>query len=412
MKFLVLDIQVQRDGDHITGEVRFPYTVGGNLDEYLRAYREGKRCTGRDSCPIDYHAASDQNRDGHRPTGRDGAVNSSCALSPRAQVRLSLVTRCHQLTLENPKLCQGTILQRAIDELPGDEKKPAVRSLQNWLSRYRSGGAAALEDNYSDHGAVRNATDEVRKHALCLCAWWSFRIGNCDVINAEMMTAACNILQTGHTIGNLTSIVDCYYSYQTDRSRYPFKPFSKWLRYDFETWLFRAADESDYRHAIEEGRTEQTELQTLVRKALGPFVHNSKQRRRFANDRRLRQDIASLAAPCATASKPCLPSQVSLADSLQSMDPRFRSMLLDASKRHGRACADAQHRAAATLPMWWDSIPPSIRGNIDFQVEQWKKTHNIFDDKECHLRRVLMLGKSVRCKDAGFQQMQIARALA
>ncbi len=53
--FAGLEIEASRDGDHVTGVVRFPYEVGGDLDADARAIREGNRVTGRTECPIDYY---------------------------------------------------------------------------------------------------------------------------------------------------------------------------------------------------------------------------------------------------------------------------------------------------------------------------------------------------------------------
>lgn len=51
-------------------------------------------------------------------------------------------------------------------------------------------------------------------------------------------------------------MVDYFYEYDTDRETYPFRPFSKWARYDFEKWMHRAQNDVDRKKAPKAARDE------------------------------------------------------------------------------------------------------------------------------------------------------------
>jgi len=67
--------------------------------------------------------------------------------------------------------------------------------------------------------------------------------------------------------------------------------------------------------------------------------------------------------------QPCNPSP--LVAWLQSLDPRWRSFFL----RVAKGDRQAKFEVIATLPLWWDGLPETIRRDIDARLDAWSKDH-------------------------------------
>ena len=147
--------------------------------------------------------------------------------------------------------------------------KCSVRSLQLWASKLDALGPEGLIDGYIPAPRkVLSLTGDLASDAVKVCAWWSFRIGNNPSIDTKMLYSAAGLIGPIGPIGpipvaDILATIDCYYAWPCDRSRMPFKPFARWIRYDFQKWLLRAAADNDYRRTIAEQRGATTAVDPL-----------------------------------------------------------------------------------------------------------------------------------------------------
>jgi len=392
---------VDRDGDHVTGKVAFPHVVGGDLDQAARAYREGTRVTGRTECPIDYRST--------RPSDHP----SSFTLHPsdaRTQLKLSLVRRYLQVCANAPNVPKLTHARSVVTSAKAEgAKRISVRSLQSWAAKYDREGEAALRDSYTRPTPKVPTFDiDHAKHALLVCAWWSYRIGNVDVIDTRMMALAVRLFSDDYKVADLIATIDCYYSYPCNRERYPFKPFTRWVVYALRDWLLRAADAADYRQYIAQGRRERTPLQAVARPRNQRSTSATATRKQQAADFRTRAEIANLAGPSEPPAGDEATDTIALA--LAGLEDQWRGMLLRAAGRPASSVTrQAIEEAAATLPLWWDHMPTSITHNIDACVDQWSRDHPTANDLAANARRFRMFLPHLRdTKTAGFTRLPIA----
>jgi hypothetical protein len=247
---------------------------------------------------------------------------------------------------------------------------------------------------------------QIAADAVLICAWWCFRIGNAARIDTPMMHSAAALIchpersegpnrQSSIPVADVLAAVDAYYSWPCDQQRFPFKPFARWARYDFETWLFRACDENDYRRpALEGGFAPANELDHVSLRPpqtiRWPDVPDPRSRKRDVYDRATRAAIHDLSdsstlAPLNSSTpalscegvepsnpstpQPCNPSP--LVAWLQSLDPRWRGFFL----RVAKGDRQAKFEVIATLPLWWVGLPETIRRDIDARLDAWSKGH-------------------------------------
>ena len=150
IEFIGLEVFVERDGEHVTGRVVSPHPVGGDLTEAAKAYREGKRVTGRTECPIDYRSKRpDAPPDG---VGQRSAWPSPPAgqlLDDRGKQKLIAVLSYIRLCTENPNTPKLELARRVIKVARADGmKRISLRSLQLWTRRIELEGENALRDHY------------------------------------------------------------------------------------------------------------------------------------------------------------------------------------------------------------------------------------------------------------------------
>ena len=217
-----------------------------------------------------------------------------------------------------------------------------------------------------------------------------------------------------------------YYSCKYDRTRFPFKPFARWAKYDFPVpWLYRACDENDYRRGLDAMRQNDVPLQSPAT-VRSPNVPDAEARRRDALHRSTRSAIGNLAEASACAAGVVSPAQVcrtdgkgdrspseaasntaqqvallrsagcreaatatvqrcavgipalsanrspaTVAEGLGTLEDQYRIMLSKAARGDRTASAEA----VATMPLWWESMPASRRNDIDFKISAWHKDH-------------------------------------
>ena len=322
-----------RDGDRITGRVEFPYEVGG-----------------RTSVPIDYINAG--------PLPKD---ISPATLDAKGSARLKLVQKLRDICVMVPDVPRREHARRVASEAT---IKCSVRSLQLWASKLDAEGPLALCDRYTPAPRKALSLDSKRAtDAVSVCAWWAFRIGNVEKIDAPMMHHADQALRRALRQADILAAIDCYYAWDTDRVKFPFKPFARWCRYDTETWIGRANDKNDYRSRLPEDRTPLLAGDETDHTFSG--VPNPKERRRDVNHRPTRRAIDDM-------KESPNPEAVgdSIHESIMALDEPQRRMLFAAARND----SNARSQAVSTMPLWWDHMPESVRNNILVRIGAWQAT--------------------------------------
>lgn len=421
-----LRFHASRDGDRVTGRVVFPY-----------------RTSIGDHCPIDYCRI-------------DPPRLSRVPMTACHRMRLDAVLTYQTLVKEHPKANKRALAAQVVRIAAESGDTFSVRSLQSWVRKHELEGIDGLRTRLvaAPKRRIECSADEA-KDALLVCGWWASRIANVKIIDTKMMHAALALVKRTTPVerpwstADLLAIIDCYYSWSCDRERYPFKPFARWSKYDIETWALRAADRNDYRRAAyEAGRKERVPLRDPIKG--GPSITPSpKQRVRETTDRRTRTAIRNLdgAAPansrCAVAPPSPAPdgrSTISaaralnrlgftgasrsvaadlvttgpepiaaitepetMAEALGLLEDRWRLMLIRASQGD-RTELDA---AVATISMWWDAMPKTLRSNIDACSKQWCIDHPTVPDATCDRRRVMQILVHLK-RRSGAQRLAVA----
>jgi len=348
----------------------FPYPIGG----------------GR-SVPISYRNAPRSEISNLKSAPGPFDIRQS-TIDNQAEARLSLVTRWRELCSQNPKTSRLSLANRVADSAP---IKCSPRSLQAWSRKLDIEGPAGLCDRYVPAPpAVLSLGPQMASDAVLVCAWWSFRIANADTIDTPMMHSAAGLFRPSSPrpsvpsslpVADILATIDCYYSWPCNRQRFPFKPFARWARYDFEAWLFRACDENDYRRECSTAAPGCVPLRS-PQTIRWPDVPDPRSRKRDVYDRCTRAAIAC--HPERSEGSTRNPSP--LVAWLQFLDPRWRGYFLRIAKgdRH------AKFELIATLRLWWDGLPESVRGDIDFRIEAWTKDRSR-TETQIATRRVLSL---------------------
>ncbi len=465
--FSGLRIFASRDGDRVKGHVDFPHAIYGRYSVELDYHSRRPDAPpplprgdiGGSSIPS---RAGDQADDACRDG--DGAVaDTSClrasvpsSLDRKARHRLDLVNQWRTRCEETPDISK---IEHARTIAASAPIKCSWRSIQMWFQKLDALGPEGLIDGYVIPARrVLNLSGKLASDAVLVCAWWSFRIGNNESIDTKMMHAAAGLLapsdnstsplakggQRGvqstppsassavpHSslcVSDILATIDCYYAWPCNRARMPFKAFSKWSRYDFQKWLFRAADENDYRRVSAEMRGGNLPLPPGVRAAvslLDPADHRQwirlaakflppdrKTRRRDALDRSTRQSIRALASPLnkggpqgggpfsSLHENGPLPT---VAAALASLDDSYRVMLLRASAGD----KDARRQALSTMTLCWDNIPDEIRSGIDRATNTPLSERRPGDDRMIRMARLRLFLPTLRRSKAGYETLAV-----
>lgn len=62
------------------------------------------------------------------------------------------------------------------------------------------------------------------------------------------------------------------------------------------------------------------------------------------------------------------PEPTTIDEAMTAMKDGFRSTLLNAGRT-------ARSEAIATMPLWWDQLPETVRNNVSFRVDAWRRDH-------------------------------------
>jgi len=486
LSFNGLRIFASRDDDRVTGRVEFPYAMHGrntvSIDYHSRRPEPppplSRGDQGGSSIPS---RAREQADDPCRDS--NGAVAS---LDAKASIRLALVTQWRTLCDHNPNMPRKALAEKVAELAP---IKCSWRTIQMWASKLDALGPEGLIDGYIPAPKkVLTLDGRLASDAVLVCAWWSFRIGNNDSIDTKMMHSAAGLLTSplakgGHRrveassssvssvvlpsslrasvpepalyakrqgclptppsslrasmpsclpVADILAVIDCYYAWPCNRSRMPFKPFSRWVRYDFEKWLFRAAAENDYRRTIAEQRDDHRAVDPIpgVDKPVPlmdpPYLSPcqgetqrggvtsrlracppSKTRRRDALDRSTRQSIRALSPPLVRGGQGGVQSPTgdrsTVAEALVSLDDSYRIMLL----RAAAGDSDAKRQALSTMPLWWCIIPDEVRSGIERATDIPLSERRPGDDRRIALARLRLFLPTLRRSKAGYETLRV-----
>lgn len=345
-----LTFTIARDGDLVSGAVEFP------------------ACFHRPPVQIYYRSM--------RP-GDDPAPARTTARTDR---RVCAVERFLELRRQHPDALKGFHYAQVAAEF-----NAGLRTVQYWLQQYERSGSSALGDHYTPAPPkALTCTQEHAKSAAVICAWWCLRINNASTIDTPMMHSAAGLVARGLPLPDVLAAIDCYYAWPCDRSRYPFKPFSRWARHDLETWLFRAADDADYHRAVAESQSDPVPLRGVDPDSLAalrrPRAPSIRTRKRDVHNRATRATLRALDSsskrsaqpygsisrdsparlgsmgPAGDAAKGTLSSPANppaiVADALALLPDQYRSMLFNAA----RGDRQARDTAIATIQVWWFPI--------------------------------------------------------
>lgn len=348
-----------RKGDEVIGSARFPYPGAG----------------GRTEVTIDYRRAPVA---GPLPTSSD----------PTIQRRLAAVELFRKLRREAPDTADTRLYKEVAEEL-----QCSLSSARNWCTSFELDGAEGLKDRYTSRPRSTVHLDPaVARDAVIIAGWWSFRIGGIETINGPLINQAAGLLT--RTIPGLIrahreaknpklldviAAIDAYYSYRCDRSKYPFKSFQRWADHDFTnclTWAARRDETAgkNYTHDLQPGSlpaapagSKAVPLQTTetVIPPTTPDARTRSREARWSSNRR--------AAQVPVVHSPRTVEPETLGHWLTALDDAKRRMILAAVKTG--SAGGAIDQVAATLPIWFETVPQAVRNNIEFKLAAWHADH-------------------------------------
>jgi len=351
-----------------------------------------------------------------RPRREAANLHSHKAKASREQRRKCVDLWLH-LYMSDP---QRTFMQAA--ELLSDRigKKISLRTLQLWSKQLTEPEPVSTFRRLD----VSEFTVDQKREALLIAAWWCHRINNVKIIDNKMLRAALTLLDQGYSVADVLATIDAYYAYDTDRAMFPFKPFVRWAKYDFPKWLLRAADAADFRRALSAAKLERREENRPVCASALEQCPSPRERKRDAIEAASKLARMGLETAARQVAVSAIPQRLSncgnsiiplaannapstMAEGLGRLDDRMRGMLLRAAGAdHDKEAKEARVQAAATIVLWWDAMPETVRHNIDFAVNQWQADHPKVDAQAAGKRRVQMLIPHLR-KREGFTTLGV-----
>ena len=388
LKFDGVSVDLNRTGDNVAGFVTFPkWSNRSPVDIRFRAAYPAKA------------AASQRSID-----GPNSAVRKRAA-----------VTAYRNMIADDPNTTRGEIAKRIAKQFG-----TSTRSLQRWDRQEAVDGPSGLiHKSTVSRLPLISPNDENLDDAVFTCAWWSHRIANLAPI-IDQHVAQALLLRRAYSMSDILATIDCYYGWDCDRERYPFKPFSRWGKHDFEKWLHRARQDAQFKHARAEVRYSLRAVKKSNTAPLAPAPDPITRKRDVAASRRNialsfhsgetchekagsqgtaasrlhapssvafspgRTALADVGRGAATARAMGLPDLAdhlvtsavtpepeTIAGALTAMSDGFRVAILSASQGDRKARIEA----IATMPIWFEWLPNTVRNNIEFRVRKWQRDH-------------------------------------
>lgn len=312
------------------------------------------------------------------------------------------------------------------------------RTVQLWVDKFEREGDEGLRDHYAQpRKKVVCVPSKRAADAVLICGWWAFRIANVESITHRMFALAAETLATGYSAADLVAVIDAYYSYDTDRVKFPFKTFEKFFTYELPKWVLRAAETNDLLRAkiaakapastrtrraqtnnhrtrsdirsLDESRPHAvgaTAVSAVPSVSVPSCLGGSSSIRSIVEDHSNRLQLAALPDAACNNANP-----ETVGEALARLDNRYRGMLLRAAgSMKSTETRPAIDEAASTLPLWWDRMPTSVRNNIDFAVSAWVTQHPK-SSRLAERRKVQLLLPLIRSRNNGMQRIGIANRL-
>lgn len=307
--------------------------------------------------------------------------------------------------------------RKDLAQIVANQYNVSVRTIQLWVRNESLEGGAAVPGRQTRFSTCIAANDEHLDAAILIAAWWAFRIGRIERIQNAHVSLGLD-LRRRYSATDILGTIDYYYAYNCDRDEFPFIPFSRWVRYHFDKWLHRARKDAGLALARKEARDA---LRTVNRKTVpppnapDPVTRKRDAHRRYAVGRtdRVRPERTSLAAVGKAAEQlramhlpeladslitsAATPAPTTLDDCLTAMPDGDRVTLLRAVKGNTKS----RQEAIATMPLWFDSLPESLRNNIDFKVDAWHRAHPRAKRRDLAARRVDLALVAIRKRHCG-----------
>jgi hypothetical protein len=372
LTFCGLHIFASRDGDRVTGRIEFP-------DD-------------RPPLPITYRRPDPSQMSKPNSALVPSCLGGSTAPSPRLRAVLAfrdLLSANDMMPKKNTRRELGLLALR------GTGLDASYRSLLLWCRKLDVEGESALADlpasSASSASPARGIVvldSKTASDAVLICAWWSFRIGGIEVVDAPLLRAAASLIDNRQSsidnrLAAVLKAIDSYYAWPTDRTKFPFKPFKRWVKYDFQKWVYRARDDADYSAGSAARSRRRQAANFATRRAIDglsePRPSGSGSTQSTLDNRlsaispalfpALFPDIARQAAIDQV--RAAAPPPDSLTAAVARLADAYRVMLL----RAGQGDRDARDQAIATLALWWPSIDHPSRANIDARCDQFLREH-------------------------------------
>lgn len=361
LQFDGVTVDLKRNGDSVTGLVTFP-----------EAFH-------RSPVAISFRATDDTDLQCHRRT-----PDARLPAAPKGKA----IAAYRKMIAEEKTLTRGEIAKAVAKQF-----RVSTRSLQRWNRAEAVEGATAMIDRPGATVApMVHAVDDLIDGAVFTCAWWSFRINNLKAITMHHVAQALQ-LRRSHCTQDILGAIDGYYGYKCDRDAYPFKPFARWAKYDFHTWLHRARHDAQFKRARDEVRKS---LRAVKPSGAAPRAPDPTTRKRdVAASSRLRAsssvgfspertvladvgrgadqaramgltDLAHSLVMSTAASEP-----ETIQQALTDMSDGDRVVILKAAQRDPKSRAEA----IAIMPLWFEGLSETVRNNIEFRVQKWQRDH-------------------------------------
>ena len=265
----------------------------------------------------------------------------------------------------------------------------SARSIQRWDRAESVQGETGLSDKSSASGLpVISPNDEHLDGAIFTCAWWSFGIANLAII-IERHVAQALLLRRAHPAADILAAIDYYYGWDCDRESFPFKPFSRWDKHDFDKWLHRARQDAELKRVRNEVRDRLRAVKASNTAPVAPDPITRKRdvasRRRTVRSRvRQSRQLAEIGQAAnqframqlpnladALVASAATPDPTTIEESLTAMSDGYRVAILKAAQRDRMSRTEA----IATMPIWFERLPSTVRNNIEFRVKAWQRDH-------------------------------------
>lgn len=332
----------------------------------------------------------------------------------RQSRRVDAVARYRELRAADTKSSNSDVAAQV-----GTEFKACAASVLNWVRRDVEGGSKALEDQYATP-SFDPQDEATRNRAIVVCAWWAYRVKNLPKIDGLVVRAVGGHLVSGIKAADIVATIDYYFQTDTDRTKFPFKGFQRWLRYDLRRWMHRAAAGADqYRARVEAKERQRAVADPVVRRrvrklavddgaAAPPSAAPPPDADKRVRAGRMLERLGFAEAGAQVTASALAESQrlpATIAEAMHRMPAPLRDALLAAAS----GSPEERDAAAVVLPLIWPHLPVDVAENIDARVAAFVAEHP-GNEHLVNRRKLLMLIPLVKSK-SGIERLGVALRL-